>query len=512
MVEGVFPQSLDAGDDYTTQGAEINWVTYTGLTTYAHVNGIGGTKLIPGLATALPTITDGGKTYTATLRKGLVFSNGKPVTASDFAYTVERSIKIPWGGSGEFITPVIVGGTAFSTGKAKSVSGITTNNATGKIVIHLVAPYGAFDNVLAEPTLGIVPAGTPFSNQPNHPPPGVGPYVTKNIVPGVSYSSDINPLWAKMNVPGIPAGHVNVNVKVSSNVASNALSVLNNTADIFDWADTIPGSLLPQIQTKAASRYKLVNLGGSTYYIFMNATKKPFSSQLAREAVMTGLNQDAMTRLGAGTLVPACFFLPPAVAGHPTAPCPYGTPGLGNLAKAKALVKQSGMEGQPVTVWSQERAPRQQWMTYYTQFLNQIGFKATQKLIADATYFTTVGELKLHPQTGFADWNQDFTNPVDFYGVLLDGHAILPTNNENFGEVNDPHVNAEVAKLGTIPTTQLQKNASQWQALDEYVAKKAYVAVFGYQKFPFFASDRINYGALVLSPIYGWDLTSFQLK
>ncbi len=81
-------------------------------------------------------------------------------------------------------------------------------------------------------------------------------------------------------------------------------------------------------------------------------------------------------------------------------------------------------------------------MTYYTPYLNQIGFKATQKVIADATYFTTVGDLKLHPQTGFADWNMDFPNPVDFYGVLLDGHAILPTNNENFGEVNDPYVNA----------------------------------------------------------------------
>ncbi len=512
MLLGTPPQSLDPGMDYTTQGAEFNWQTYLGLTTYRRANGLAGTQLIPGLATALPTISDGGKTYTATLRKGLVFSNGKPVLASDFAYTVERSIKIPWGGSGEFITPVIAGATAFSTGKAKTISGITTDNATGKIVIHLTAPYGAFDNVLAEPTLGIIPAGTPFMNEPNNPPPGVGPYVTKNIVPNASFSSDLNPYWAKMNIPGIPAGHVDVNVKISANVSSNALSVLNNTADIFDWADTIPGSLLPQIQAKATGRYKLVNLGGSVYYIFLNSTRKPFSSQLAREAVVTGLNEDAMNRLGAGTLAPACFFLPPGVPGHPTASCPYGTPGTGNLAKARALVKQSGMAGQPVVVQSETRAPRQQWMTYYTQFLNQIGFKATQKVLADATYFTELGDLKTHPQTGFADWNEDFPNPVDFYGVLLDGHAILPTDNENFGEVNDPHVNAQIATLGAIPTTQLQHNASQWQALDQYVAQKAYVAVFGYEKFPFFVSSRINYSALVFHSIYGWDISSFQLK
>jgi peptide/nickel transport system substrate-binding protein len=510
MVQGVYPQSLDPAKDYTTQGAEVNWLVYTGLTTYAHANGAASTKLIPGLATALPTISDGGKTYTATLRPGLKFSNGMPVKASDFVAAVERAIKVPWGGSGEFITPVIAGATAYSSGKAKTISGITTDDKTGKIVIHLTAPYGAFDNVLAEPSMGFVPTGTPLKEEPSSPPPGVGPYKVTNIVVNQSYSLVKNPDYTP--VPGIPAGHVNINVKISANTSSNALAVLNNTADVYDWADTIPGSLLPQIHAKAQGRFGFVNLGGSVYYVFLNSTVKPFNNQLAREAVVTGLNEEAFNRLSSGSLAPGCFFLPPAVAGHPTGACPYGTPGIGNLAKAKALVKQSGMAGQPVTVWSQERPPRQQWMTYYTQYLNQIGFKAKQKLIADANYFTIIGTRKLHPQTGFADWNQDFPNPVDFYGVLLDGHAILPTDNENFGEVNDPKVNAGVAQYGKIPTPQLQQNASQWQALDTYVAKQAYVGVFGYQTFPKFMSERMNYSAALFNSIYGWDFTSLQLK
>jgi peptide/nickel transport system substrate-binding protein len=511
MVEGVPPQSLDPGDDYTTQGAEVNWEVYTGLTTYKHQSGVAGGELIPGLATTLPKITNGGKTYTVTLRKGLTFSNGAPVKASDFTFAFERAVKIPWGGSGEFMTPVVVGATAYSTGKAKTITGIQANDTTGKIVIHLTAPYGAFDNVLAEPSLGLIPTGSaPFKNDPLHPPPGDGPYMVKNIVVNQSFDVVKNPKWKPL--PGIPAAHVNVDVKVSANVTSNAEAVLNNTADVFDWADTIPGSLLPQIKAKASDRFKLVNLGGSTYYFFLNSREKPFNSQLAREAVVTGLNEEAYSREGSGTLAAACFFLPPAVAGHPTTSCPYGTPGTGNLAKAKALVKQSGMAGQHVTVWSETRAPRQQWAATFTQYLNQIGFKATQKIIADATYFATVGELRLHPQAGFADWNQDFPNPIDFYGVLLDGHSILKTNNENFGEVNDPHIDAEVSALGKIPTSQLQQNATAWQNVDEYVAKKAYVAVFGYQKFPFFVSDRIDYSALKMNPIYGWDFTSFQLK
>jgi peptide/nickel transport system substrate-binding protein len=510
LVMGTAPDSLDPGMTYTTQGWEPVWLSYTGLTTYAHVNGIAGGNLIPGLATALPVISDGGKTWTVTMRKGLVFSNGKPVKASDFAYAVERAIKIPWGGEGQFIEGNIVGAKDYSKGKSKTISGITTNDATGKITIKLLAPYGAFGNVLAFPALAPVPSGTPMKNMPNSPPPGVGPYMITNIVPNASFSLVKNPKWASMNIPGIPSGHVNVNVKISSNVDANALAVLQNSADVFDWADTIPGSLLPQIQSQAKDRYqkKIMN---SSYYVFMNTQTKPFSSLLAREAVVTGLDQNAMNRLGSGTLVPGCYFLPPLMVGHPTGPCPFGNPASGgNLAKAKQLVQQSGMAGTPVTVWSETRQPRQKWMTYYTQFLNQIGFKATQKVIADATYFTTIGNLKLNPQTGFADWNQDFPNPIDFY-LLLQSTAIQPTNNENFGQVKDAHIDSTSTRLGVVPSAKLNSIAAQWQALDTYVAHKAYIGMFGYQTFPAFTSNRIDQN-YVFHTVYGWDWSSFRLK
>ena len=512
LVEGTAPQSLDPGLDYTTQGSEVNWLVYTGLTTYSRAGGLASTNLISGLATGLPKISDKGKTYTVTLRKGLKFSNGTPVVASDFTYTVERALTIPWGGASAFITPNLKGAAAYAAHKAKTISGISTNNATGKIVMHLIKAYGPWANVLAFPALGLVPSTTPMKVEASTPPPGVGPYMVTNINPNVSFDVVKNPLWASMGVSNIPAGYVDVDVKINSNVEANALSVLNGSADVFDWADSVPGALLPQIHAKAANRYKLVDLGGSTYYVFLNSKTAPFNNQDAREAVVTGLNENAFNSLGGGTLAKGCYFLPPGIPGHPSTKCPYGTPGTGNIAKAKALVKASGQASTPITVYSEERAPRQQWMTYYQSYLKKIGFtNVSIKQVSDTNYFTTIGESKkVDPQTGFADWNEDFPNPIDFYGPLLDGPSITATDNENFGQTDDPVINAAVAKLGPIPTTNLGSAVKQWQKVDEYVAKKAYLAVFGYQSFPFFTSARIVRSPAMINDIYGWDFSELK--
>ncbi len=505
LVAGTAPDYLDPGLGYTTQAASPDWLSYTGLYTYAHKNGTDGGAVIPGLATALPQISADGKTYTMTLRSGLTYSNGAAVKASDFASTIQRSIKLNWGGKSFFVSN-IAGAAAFDKGTAKAISGITTDDATGKITITLVAPYGAFANVLAFPAAGLVPAGTPISNQSNKPPPGVGPYMITNVVPNQSFSAVRNPKYTPL--PGIPAGHVDVNVKINSNTQTEAESVLNNSADAFDYADTLPPALVSQIQSQAASRFAK-EPSVSTFYFFLNTKVKPFNTLAARQAVNMAVDRSAVSRLSSGTIQPGCFFLPPGMIGHPTGPCPYGsTP---DVAKAKALVTSAGLAGTPVTVWGQMRSPRREYIDYYTSVLNQIGFKATEKILADSTYFPTIGNLKLNAQTGFADWNQDFPNPSDFY-LLLDKSSIQSTNNQNFSQVADPHVQSELAALNKVPATQLKSVAARWAALDTYVAKQGYVDVYGSQLQPKFLGTRIDFASAIFHPVYGNDWSSWQLK
>jgi peptide/nickel transport system substrate-binding protein len=510
LLMGTAPDYLDPQEGYTTQAAEFDWLSYTGLYTYAHKGGQAGGQVIPGLAQDFPKVSNGGKTYTLTLRPNMKYSDGKAVKASDFPYSIERALKINWGGK-SFFTNYIKGAAAYDAGKSTSISGIQTDDSTGKITIQLTQPYGAFLNVLSFPSAGLVPTGTKMSNLSNDPPPGVGPYMIKDVVPNRSWTLQRNPAWTNTTIPGIPAGHVDVNAKIASDTQTEAEQVLNNSADIFDWADQIPPSLTSQVKSKAADRYMPQNTI-STFYFFLNTQTKPFNNQLAREAVNTALDRSALNRLNGGNFKQTCWFLPEGLVGHPDGACPYGDPnGTPDMAKAKQLVQQSGMAGQPVTVWSETRSPRKEFVAYYTDLLNQLGFKAKTKVIADAQYFSTIGNLKLNAQTGFADWNQDFPNPSDFY-LLMDKNSIQQINNENFSQVNDPHIQSELKVLNAVPADKLDTVASRWQALDTYLAQKAYIAAYGQEQQPMFYSNRVNFATAIFHPLYGNDFSSIELK
>jgi peptide/nickel transport system substrate-binding protein len=510
VLMGTAPDSLDPGLGATTQSYEATWISYTGLVTYAHASGEAGTRLIPGVAESLPRVSADGKTYTFTLRKGLTYSNGAPVKASDFAHSIERAIKLNWG-SKSMLTENILGAEAFDKGKASSISGISSDDATGTITIKLVAPYGPFLNVLAFPAAGLVGSATPMKSLPNSPPPGVGPYEIESVVPNKSFSLKRNPHFSSSTIPGVPAGHVDVNVKIVSNNQTEAEQVLGNTADVFDYNDTVPPTLLSQVQSQASGRYAKEPTVSSEFF-FLNVTSKPFSSPLVREAVNYAIDRRALSRLDSGMLQPACYFLPVGMPGHPTAPCPYGDPSAApNVIKAKQLVAQSGLAGTPVTVWGQERSPHKEFVDYYASVLNAIGLKATEKIVASEQYYATVGSLSLNPQTGWLSFSQDFPNPVDFY-QLLNAKSILPKENHNLSQVNDPHIQSELAALAPVPSSRLGSVLGRWQALEEYTAQKAYVAVFGYDEAPKFFSSKVDFSAAVFHPVYGNDWSTLQLK
>ena len=199
------PDFLDPASAYTVNAWESQWLVYTPPLTYPRKEGADGTKLIPGVADAMPKISNGGKTYEFTIRKGLKYADGTPVKASDWEHTVKRIFIQESGGSGFFSG--IEGAEAYAeAGKEKGdISGIVTDDKTGKVTINLTAPDGTFLNVLATNFAGIVPGNTSFDMLTKNPPPGVGPYTYTESVPNREFVMKKNKYF---DIPGIPKGNV----------------------------------------------------------------------------------------------------------------------------------------------------------------------------------------------------------------------------------------------------------------------------------------------------------------
>jgi hypothetical protein len=94
----------------------------------------------------------------------------------------------------------------------------------------------------------------------------------------------------------------------------------------------------------------------------------------------------------------------------------------------------------------------------------------------------------------------------------MDKNSIQQTNNENFSQVKDPHIQSELKALNAVPADKLDSVASRWQALDTYTAQKAYIASFGQEQQPMFYSDRLNFATAIFHPLYGTDFSSISIK
>jgi peptide/nickel transport system substrate-binding protein len=490
------------------------WIVYTPLLTYPHVEGTKGGEVIPGLAEDLPKVSNGGKTYELKLRKGLKYSDGQPVVASDFTHTIKRVLNLESGGS--FFFENIVGADEYiKNGDPEGdIKGITTNDKTGEIKIDLISPDASFSNILATNFAGLVPGDTPFKNLTEDPPPGVGAYVITKSVPNREFVMEKSPNFASFKIPQIPTGHVDkITTEIIKNANQQAQDVLANKLDYMQ--DPPPADLKPTVEAEASDRYSETTTG-STYYFFMNTRVAPFNDPKVRQAVNYGIDKPGLARIFAGELAPGCSFLPPGMPGYneafDTTDCPYGDPTQPpDLEKAKQLIKEAGVEGTKVTVWGNNDDPTDKVTEAYADMLNQMGFDATPKILDGGVYFQTIGNQKTKAQTGFANWFQDFPHPLNF-SFLVDGDSIQDTNNQNFGNVDDPSLNKTINEL-TLETD-LPSVADRWEAWDQELVSppNSYVAPYGHRKLATFVSDRIDFDAIVFHPLYNNDYSTFKLK
>ena len=501
-----FPEYLDPALSYSTEGWTAIYDTYLPLLTYAHASGAAGSKVVPGLAKGLPKVTNGGKTYTLTLRKGLRYSDGTPVKASDFPASVERMLALESGGSSFYTS--IVGAEKFAETKQGHVGGIKADDRTGKIVIDLTAPRGTFTNELAMPFVALLPKGTPVKNLTADPPPATGPYAIVKSQPGRGWSYARNPQWSKVNgklMPEIPSGHVNkIEIKVVSNDSTQVNEVERGKTD---WMQTAPpADLYSKIKQKYEGTQFRVEPTVSTYYFWMNTTKPPFDDLKVRQAVNYAVNSAALERIYAGTLTGLHQILPTGMPGHkPFDLYPH------DMAKAKKLIAEANPSDRDITVWTDNESPNNEAGEYYQGVLEELGFNAKFKEINAESYAPLIGNVNTPDlDTGWFDWFEDYPHPNDFFQLQLAGESIQPSSNYNLSRMDDPALNKKIAELNEQPLGPQQE--AGYAALDREYMEQAPWAPYGTLTTSTFVSSAIDLDKVIYNPTFGDDLTSFQLK
>jgi peptide/nickel transport system substrate-binding protein len=500
-----FPESLDPALAFTLEATTALQNVYLPLLTYEHAEGAAGTELIPALARGLPKIDQGGRRYTLQLRPGLEYSDGTPVKASDFRFAIERLFRLNSPGS-TFYTG-IVGAEEFAKTKKGGIAGIETDDRSGEIVIHLVEPSGFFSFLLATIYSAPLPPGTPNEDQTKDPPPATGPYVITDLRLGRSWEYERNPVWEKVNgeaMPQLPGGHVE---KIEFQVRTNPSTQVDEVEKgRVEWMKNPPP---PDRYAELKRRYEGTQLRESStisvYYFWMN-TQQPFDDVRVRRAVNYAIDRAALERIYAGTLKATQQILPPQMPGfNRFDPYPH------DLARAKKLVQQADPADREVTVWTNNLPPNDEAGEYYEQVLLQLGFEVELKAVDAANYFTLIGNAGTpNLDTGWGNWLLDYPHPNDYFQPQLAGESILPAGNTNWAQFDHPGLDAKIKELALQQLGPGQER--EYAALDRAVMEQAPWAPFGTLTLATFVSDSIDLDEVIVSPIFGQDLTSFQFK
>ena len=495
---------LDPGLSDSAEGWGVMWNVYLPLIGYKHVSGKAGATLVPYLATSLQHISPNGRVYSLRLRRGLRYSNGAHVKATDFKRTIERDIVLDSAGAVLFNN--IAGAAHFAKTQKGGITGIRVNDLQRTIVIHLVAPEADFENILASEFAAPVPSTAPRTDTSLHPLPATGPYEIVSYQPRGRIVAVRNRRFQAWRFDGnVPAGNPD---RVTWDIVPSARAALRAVlSGKDDWMSywPIPSKRLPSIERRYGSRLRRFTPPNLSYF-FMNTRVAPFDKLVVRRAVNYAISRKWLVHLAGRLARTTENILPP---GYPS----YKKHHLYryDLRKAKKLVAESGYRGKRVTVWNHDVPGDLRFTTYLVRVLNELGFRAHERVVTPSDYWSTLSEPSTHAQIGFANWFQDYPHPLDWFGVLLDGRQTAAARNDNYAHFDVPWVTRKIESLTLQPKLTPAIDA-QWRQLDRKVMQLAPWAPFLNREEIDLFSARVDLGCYVNNVLYGFDYATICVR
>jgi peptide/nickel transport system substrate-binding protein len=452
---GTFRYSLDTDIDYVDPALayyslswQIEYATTAMLMTYPDAAAPRGSRLVPEVSRGFPKISQDGKTYTFTLKDSYRFSNGKRVTAANYAAAINRNLNPKMASPAQPFVEDIVGAKAVIDGKGTKATGVTTPNAT-TLRIRLTNRAPDLLSRLAMPFFAPIPTNMPIvPDGVQAPVVGSGPYYIAKWEPRRTITLLRNRFYT-----GPRPHNVNrIEYDIGLPLATIRLNIESNATDF--------GPVPPAAHAELGEKYGVrksspgqyfVNPSANFRYLAMNHDRPLFGGSAAgntglKKAVNTAIDRIAMiNQRGAYAGVINDQYMPPTMRGFKNAAIYPSRP---NVSRARSLARGNTRSGSGV-FYTCNSGPCIPTAQIVQNNLKAIGLELEIKTFPRAVQVTKSGTRGEPYDLSLEAWRMDYFDPYDFL-FLLDGTTIRPANNVNFSYFNSPPYNRKIAAAASL--------------------------------------------------------------
>lgn len=473
--------SIDPGAAFRSASWQLLSLVYDGLVTYRRTGGPSGQTVVPDLATALPVVQDGGRTYVFQLRRGIRYSDGASVKASDVRIALEREFRTRVGLA--YVLPTIVGADGCSKRACDLSRGVVADDRAGTVTFHLRAPDPDFLFKLALPWGDVVPRGTRPIDVGVRPLPATGPYRIARFVPNHLLILTRNPYFRQWSTDAQPQGFPDrIIYRFGVDPSAEVTMVERERADVM--LDSPPAGRLREIATRFPSQaHRFVE--PTVFYLFLNTRMPPFNDVRVRRAVNFAADRAELVRLWGGSEFarPTCQVLPPGIAGY-TPYCPYtaGVSAAGSwkapdLARARGLIAAAGGAHSAVTVAVNADDPTRVVIArYFVGLLGRLGYRARLRTYPDLqSFYEHAGRLGSRTGAGIQGWESNLPRASDFFSNLLTCGSYQPRAPVNLNGAGfcSRKLDRQIERAEGLAVTDPAASAALWARVDHAVTGAA---------------------------------------
>jgi oligopeptide transport system substrate-binding protein len=427
------------------------------------------------------TLSKGGTVYTFKIRQH-TYSDGKPVTAGNFAWAMKRACDPAIEGRYSNILYDISGCQEWREADTTKVSG----DALKKLAATLDQSIKALDDRTLQITLKRPANYFPYvmttwvtyptrQDSVQQDPKtwwekpnlyiGNGPFKMTAYTPRQRFVFERNDSYFR-GKPGLARMNFAINPE---DPAAAITAYKTGELDIAGVATT----LYPTVQQQGLENQLIRQEGTCTFYIGMNNGMPPFNNEKVRQAIAAGFNREQYLRQVTNNLGKAYgTFMPPSIPGSQ-----QQTQQTFDLARAKQLLSEAGYpngQGFPALKlpYSNASGASKARAVHVAQQLKQnLGLNITPEPTDPEKLSNMLYVKANNPPLYILGWCSDYPHPQDWVSLVFANNSVQAPQGWN-----DPQFNALVNKADRTPT--LEQALPLYAQADAYLAQKAPVAFF----------------------------------